>query len=113
MKYCVMGGRAVVLGFKLVGVEGIIVHSREEAQDAFFRVTGRGNRLAAAVPSEEELPKVLILTEDVVSLLEDEVREWQMKAEYPLIVEIPGLHGHQEGRKTLTDSIREAIGVHV
>jgi len=36
-----------------------------------------------------------------------------MSAEYPLIVEIPGLHGHLPGRKTLTDSIREAIGIRV
>ncbi len=113
MKYCIIGGRAVVLGFRLVGVEGIIVSGREEAKDAFYRVTGRGNRLAASVSSEEELPKVLILTEEVVSMLEEEVRDWQMKADYPLIVEIPGLHGHLEGRKTLTDSIREAIGIHV
>lgn len=94
-------------------MEGIIVHNREEAKDAFFSVTGRGSRLAAGVPSEEERPKVLILTEDVVSMLEEEVRDWQMKADYPLIVEIPGLHGHLEGRKSLTDSIREAIGIRV
>ncbi len=113
MKYCVIGGRAVVLGFRLVGVDGVIVGNKDEAAEAFFRMTGRGNLLAGGISSEEELPKILILTEDVSSMLEDEVREWQMKADYPLIVEIPGLHGHLEGKKSLTDSIREAIGIHV
>ncbi|MDR2159575.1 MAG: ATPase V, partial [Treponema sp.] len=28
-------------------------------------------------------------------------------------VEIPGVMGRLEGRKTLVDSIREAIGIHV
>ena len=113
VKYCVIGGRAVVLGFRLVGVDGIIVGNREEAADAFSRVTGRGNPLAGGISSEEEIPKILILTEDVSSMLEDEVLEWQMKADYPLIVEVPGLHGHLEGKKSLTDAIREAIGIHV
>ena len=101
------------MGFRLVGVDGIIVNNKDEAADAFFRMTGRGNLLAGGVSSEEELPKVLILTEDVSAMLEDEVREWQMKADYPLIVEIPGLQGHLEGRTSLTDAIREAIGIHV
>ena len=89
MKYCVIGGRGVVLGFRLVGVEGIIVHNREEAKDAFFSVTGRGSRLAAGVPSEEERPKVLILTEDVVSMLEEEVRDWALQEGSLLVVTGP------------------------
>jgi len=28
-------------------------------------------------------------------------------------VEIPGIEGHLKGRKTLTDAIREAIGIQV
>ena len=46
-------------------------------------------------------------------MLEEEVLEWQMKGDYPLIVEIPGLQGHLEGKKTLTDAIREAVGIQV
>ena len=113
MKYCVIGGRAIVLGFRLVGVDGVIASNRDEALEAFYKATGRGNPLAGGISSAEELPKILILMEDVSAMLEDEVREWQMKADYPLIVEVPGIHGHLEGRKSLTDSIREAIGIHV
>ena len=46
-------------------------------------------------------------------MLSPEVRDWQMKGSSPLIVEIPGLGGHIEGRKTLTDAIREAVGIQV
>ena len=46
-------------------------------------------------------------------LLADEVIDWQMRGDYPLIVEIPGIQGHLTGRKTMTDAIREAIGIHV
>ncbi len=111
MKYWIIGERELVLGFSLVGVPGTVVRNREEALDAFYRVTGRGSLLAGGAPVAEDRAKVLILTEEASAMLEEEVREWQMSAEYPLIVEIPGLHGHLPGRKTLTDSIREAIGI--
>ncbi len=113
MKYAIIGERELVLGFALVGVGGTVVATREEALDAFYRATGRGNLLAGGTPTLEERAKVLILTEEASALIEEEVRDWQMGSDYPLIVEIPGLHGHLVGRKTLTDAIREAIGIHV
>lgn len=112
-KYRIIGERELVLGFALVGVEGTVARTREEALDAFLRATGRGAALAANAPAQGARPLVLIITEEVSAMLETEVREWQMSGEYPLIVELPSLHGHLPGRKTLTDSIREAIGVHV
>ncbi len=100
-----------MLAFSLVGVRGEVALNRDEALAAFNRVTGKGGVVGA--PVSEERPKVLILTEEASMLLEDEVVEWQQGAKYPLIVEIPGLHGHLSGRKTLTDSIREAVGIQV
>ncbi len=110
MEYFVIGERELVLAFKLVGVEGASAFSRNEALQAFNRVTGQneGENLAVS-----ERPKVLILTEAVSAMLEEEVLAWQKKAGYPLIVEIPGLQGHLEGKKSLTDSIREAVGINV
>ena len=46
-------------------------------------------------------------------MLSEEVKLWQMKSKAPLIVEIPGLHGHIPGRKSLSDSIREAVGIQI
>ena len=91
MNYFVIAEREIVLAFGLVGVQGAAAVNRAEALDAFNRVTGKGG--AANVPVEER-PKVLILTEEVSMLLEDEVIEWQKGARYPLIVEIPGINGH-------------------
>lgn len=112
MQYFVIGERELVLAFGLVGVQGDIAVNRAEALDSFMRHTGRG-ATATGVPSVETRSKVLILTEEVTDMLQDEVLEWQKKGDYPLIVEIPGLNGHLEGRKTMTEAIREAIGVHV
>ena len=111
MEYFVIGERELVLGFMLVGVKGQVASNRQEALEAFNRLTGQSSRIESL--SEQDRPKVLILTEDVSDMLLKEVQEWQMKGKAPLIVEIPGLHGHIEGRKSLFDSIKEAVGVQI
>ncbi len=111
MEYFVIGERELVLGFMLIGVKGSAVANRQEALDSFLEMTGQSSMLGKLSASDR--PKVLILTEDVSDMLSDEVAAWQMKGDAPLIVEIPGLQGHIPGRKTLTESIREAVGIQV
>jgi ATP synthase, subunit F len=113
MSYYIIGERELVIGFSLVGVNGCTANSRDEALVAFNKVTGRGNILAGNAPSSEQGAKILIITEQIAEFLSDEIRDWQMKGDYPLIVEIPCLQGKMEGKKSLTDSIREAVGIHV
>lgn len=110
MKFYIIGERELVLAFRLTGVEGTIAENRSEVLDAFNRVTGKGG--VANVPSGE-VPRVLILTEQAASQIEDEEIEWQKTGKFPLIVEIPGLNGHVKGKKSLSDAIKQAIGVEI
>ncbi|MBE6350789.1 MAG: ATPase V [Spirochaetaceae bacterium] len=111
MKYFVIGEREIVLAFRLVGVQGAIAVNRKEALDAFNRVVTLETEVVT--PQENKRPTILIITEEIGVFLEEEIQQWQMKGDFPLIVEIPGLQGHIEGKKSLTESIREAIGIHV
>ncbi len=101
MKFYVIGDEEVVTGFRFAGVQGSVVYTREEALEAFKKTTNAGDAL------------VLILTEQVSAMISDEVMDWQFNGSYPLVVEVPGIDGHLENRKSLIDSIREAVGVHV
>jgi vacuolar-type H+-ATPase subunit F/Vma7 len=101
VEYFVIGDEEIVIGFSFVGVKGVVVNSRDQALEEFEKAVNSGNIL------------VLILTEGVSMLIEDRVSEWQLSGSYPLLVEIPGIEGHIEGRKTLLDSIKEAIGISV
>ena len=101
MEYFVIGDEEIVIGFNFVGVRGVVVNNRDEALEEFEKAVNSGDIL------------VLILTEGVSILIEEQVSDWQFKGSYPLIVEIPGIEGHIEGRKTLLDSIKEAIGISV
>lgn len=110
MKFYIIGDREIVLAFKLTGINGTVAYTRQNILDAFNRITGMSSSTAAPI---DEIPKILILTENVSVLIEEEVIAWQKTGKYPLIVEIPGLNGHLEGKKSLSDAIREAIGVQV
>jgi V/A-type H+-transporting ATPase subunit F len=107
LEYFIIAEREMVIAFSLAGVPGKTVVNREEALAAFNHVTGSGG------VAQVERPKVLLVTEEVSIMLEQELFAWQMKSTYPLVVEIPGIHGHLEGKKTLTDAIREAVGIHI
>ena len=101
MNFFVIGDEEIVTGFRFVGVDGSVAYSRAEALEAFTRATTAGSIM------------VLIVTEQVSALIAEEVMNWQFNGSYPLVVEIPGIEGHLENRRSLIDSIREAVGVHV
>lgn len=111
MDYFIIGERELVLAFGLVGVKGVSVSERNEALDAFNKVTGQNEEVFAQV--SKDIPRVLILTENVSVMLEEEITSWQLKGKFPLIVEIPPLEGKVKGKKSLSDSIREAVGISV
>lgn len=110
MKFYIIGDREIVLAFKLTGISGTAAYTRQAVLDAFNRVTGMSSPSASPM---DEIPKVLILTESVSVQIEDEVIAWQKTGRYPLIVEIPGLNGRLEGKRSLSDAIRDAVGVQV
>lgn len=110
MQFYIIGEREIVLAFKLTGVEGTIAETKDEVLKAFNRVTGQSGKVN---DSDGEIPRVLILTEQAASQIEDEEIKWQKTGKFPLIVEVPGLNGHVPGKKTLYDAIKEAVGVEV
>lgn len=115
MEFFFIGESELLTAFRFVGIDGIAVDGRDAALAAFRRVTS-GWVEEAGMPLPATVGRglrVLILTEEVADALGDELAEWQLSGEYPLVVELPGLAGRMPGRKTLVDSIRDAIGVHV
>ena len=99
----VIAEEEIVLAFRMAGVDGQTVSGREEALEAFRKATGElvgGQTL-----------KVLVLTEEVSDLLEEEVKSWQLSGAYPLIVEVPSQGERQASRKSIVDAVREAVGV--
>jgi len=121
MDYFFLGDPELVTAFRFVGIAGVSVHDADDAREAFLRITEGYDKttgtvmppaMASALAGTEHC-RILILTEEVADWLGDTLIQWQLSDRYPLIVEMPGLMGRLPGRKTLVDSIREAIGIHV
>ena len=117
MEYFFLGDPELVTAFRFVGINGVSVHDADDARDVFHRITeGYDGTAGTVLPSANagiESCRILIMTEEVADWLGDTLIQWQLADRYPLVVEVPGLMGRLPGRKTLVDSIREAIGIHV
>jgi V/A-type H+-transporting ATPase subunit F len=111
--YFFIGDPELVTAFRFVGIDGKAAVNPEETRSIFNRITRSWSDTAGAVLPGVEGCRVLILTEEAADWLGDDLTQWQLSGRYPLVVEIPGALGRLEGRKTLVDSIREAVGIHV
>lgn len=88
-----------VVGMRLAGVSGVLVHGREETERAIREALGM------------EGLGVLLVTEKAAAIIPDVVQSLRERGELPLLVEIPDRHGTSRGTDFLTRYVREAIGV--
>ena len=89
------------VGMKLAGIDGVIVHTREEVLNA----------IKSAMKNDET--GIIILTEKAVDQVREEVMELKLKCKKPLIIEIPDRHGSSHSSDVLTNYIRDSIGIRI
>ena len=111
--YYFIGDPELVIAFRFTGIKGQAVEGAEDALAAFRRMTEGVDAISGLIIPGIEKCRVLILTEEVANWAGDYLIQWQLSDKYPLIVEIPGMMGYLPGRKSLVETIREAIGLHV
>lgn len=103
MTFFVLGNEDVILGFQFIGIKGKIIDTQENALIEFNKV----------INEDYGDIGVLLITEKTSMMIEEKIMDWQVSGKYPLIVEIPDLDGHLEGKKSIIETIREAVGLHV
>lgn len=89
------------VGMRLAGIEGIVVHEKEEVTKA----------LSDAMQMEDVA--VILMTERLVKLCPQLVDELKLNRTRPLIVEIPDRHGNGRAKDSITRYVREAIGIKI
>ncbi|WP_458862713.1 V-type ATP synthase subunit F [Acidaminobacterium chupaoyuni] len=88
-------------GFRLTGIEGVVVHTREEVTEA----------LENAIADPEI--GIVLITEKLVALCHDMIYERKLKLHAPLLVEIPDRHGTGRAPDSITQYVRQAIGIKI
>ena len=81
-------------GMRLSGVEGVVVHEREELEEALSFVTGQPDI------------GIVLLTEKLGRDFPELVNDLK-----PLFVEIPDRHGSGRSKNFITDYVSQAIGL--
>jgi V/A-type H+-transporting ATPase subunit F len=99
MKILVIGHPEAVLGFSLVGVAGMEADTAEEANQALDK--------ALSTPDVG----IVLVTQDVSTLIEARMDQLKLHSTVPLVVEIPGPAGVGPDQATLSDIVLRAIGV--
>jgi V/A-type H+-transporting ATPase subunit F len=113
LDYFFIGDVELVIAFRFVGIDGKAVQNAIDAKEAFRRMTEGWDEVTGMSMPGAETCRVLIITEEVADWLGELLVQWQLADKYPLIVEIPGMIERLPGHKTLVESIREAVGVHI
>jgi V/A-type H+-transporting ATPase subunit F len=101
MKVLVIGHPEAVLGFSLVGVHGQAATTAAEVNQALddaLAVTDVG---------------IVLVTEDVAGLIVARMERLKLRSTVPLVVEIPGPAGVRPDQPSLSQVVRQAIGVKI
>ncbi|MBS5114271.1 MAG: V-type ATP synthase subunit F [Erysipelotrichaceae bacterium] len=88
-----------LMGLRLVGIEGIVVHERQEFLE-LLESKMRDTSIA-----------VILVTTKLIDMCPDIISEIKLKQPKPLIVEIPDRHGESKIGETIDGYVSEAIGV--
>ena len=80
--YLISDNIDTMVGMRLAGIEGTVVHTQEEVQSSLTKAM------------DQEDIGVILMTETLVKLCPDLIYELKLNRQRPLIVEIPDRHGN-------------------
>ena len=86
-------------GMRLAGVDGVVVHERDELRDALEKVLA------------DKTVGIVLLTEKFGREFPDIIDTFRLERKMPLLVEIPDRHGTGRKKDFITSYITEAIGL--
>ncbi|MBR4112394.1 MAG: V-type ATP synthase subunit F [Ruminiclostridium sp.] len=87
------------MGMKLAGINGVVVHEREEVLSAFETAVS------------DETIAVIFMTHKLIELCNAEIYDFKLNRSKPLIAEIPDRHGESGISDTISEYVSEAIGL--
>lgn len=90
-----------IVGMRLAGIEGVLVHTEKETSDALKKAIDMDN------------VGIVLMTEHLVDICPELVYDMKLNRQRPLIVEIPDRHGMGRDQNSITRYVREAIGVKI
>jgi len=86
-------------GMRLAGVDGVILHQREEVED----------KIKELIKSDDI--GIILITEKLRLLCNEYINGVMLAYKQPLFLEIPDRHGFGRSKTSITDYIKKSIGL--
>jgi V/A-type H+/Na+-transporting ATPase subunit F len=97
--FCISDNVDTQMGLRLAGIEGTVVHERQEVLDV----------LNTCIKDPEIV--IVLMTTKIVNTCPDIISNMKLNYQKPLLVEIPDRHGSAKVGETIDKYISEAIGI--
>lgn len=97
--YLISDNVDTLTGLRLAGVDGIVVHEKEEL------------RQALETAMSDASIGIVLLTEKFGREFPELIDEIKLKRQMPLLIEIPDRHGTGRKKDFITSYVNEAIGL--
>ncbi len=99
--FCISDNVDTQMGLRLAGIEGVVVHTKEEVLEA----------LDEAIKDPDI--GIVLMTTIIVDLCPEVISRYKLELRSPLLVEIPDRHGSANIGETIDKYISEAIGIKI
>ena len=97
--YLISDNMDTLIGMRMVGVEGIVVHEKEEVLSS----------LQWAMNQKDIA--IVMITLPLAQMVQDVLNHLKMKVRTPLIVEIPTRRSNEDVTKMLDECVASAVGM--
>lgn len=99
--YLISDNVDTLTGMRLAGIDGVVVHEREEILAALEQA---GNNAEIGI---------LLLTELLAERIPEEIKEIRLDNTKPIVTIIPDRHGERRRKDYITNYIKESIGLKI
>ena len=97
--YCISDNVDTAMGMRLAGVEGAVVHERDEVLAELKKALS------------DDTVGIVLITTKLLRLCSDEVFYHKLNTKRPLIVEIPDRHASAHISENISGYIRDSLGL--
>ncbi len=97
--FCISDNIDTYMGMRLAGIEGVVVHEREEIILELEKLINTPNIA------------IVFMTTKIVECCSDIISQYKLDLARPLLVEIPDRHGSSNIGESIDKYISEAIGI--
>lgn len=99
--YLISDNIDTLMGMRLVGVDGVIAHERDEVKEALHNAI------------ENKDIAIILITDKLVKLCDETIYDLKLKIKKPLIVEVPDRHATSDITTNISRYIRESVGLKI